>query len=67
MKIPKARVSFANVKTDAAGHKHVTIATFEAKGEVVMTLAPQVGCPNDNDGDGDCHLCRRTGKCLNKP
>ena len=23
-------------------------------------------CPNDTDGDGDCHLCWRNGGCPNK-
>jgi hypothetical protein len=23
-------------------------------------------CPHDTDGDGDCHLCHRTGNCPNR-
>lgn len=27
---------------------------------------PKASCPNDTDGDGDCHLCHRSGGCTQK-
>lgn len=43
---------------------------FIVRGEAPQTIAPvpvAVTCPNDTDGDGDCHLCYRQGGCFNKP
>ena len=34
----------------------------------IVSLLPEwaTKCPNDTDGDGDCHLCHRDSRCLNE-
>ncbi len=55
--------------TITAGGKTSEPIHFKAKPDVVAAALEQLTasdrCPNDTDGDGDCHLCYRKGGCPN--
>lgn len=52
-------------KAHIAKHGRITlkIATVHLGADAMKHARKGTSCPNDTDGDGDCHLCAKTGRC----
>lgn len=45
----------------------VSVARSGIRIVTAKEFAERERCPHDTDGDGNCHLCAKRGRCFNRP
>lgn len=59
---PRQADALAEAAAKPEAHRRIWVGGWRNRAEAAATWSERV-CEHDTDGDGDCHLCAKSGRC----